>query len=86
MFSQIISTLGLALDIIGAWLVASEIVSQYKGKNPFRTMPNILNGEIPPPEKSNGFMSWEIITKRKMKIGLALLTIGFILQAIGLWL
>ncbi len=84
--SQIISTFGLALDIFGAFMVASEVVSQYKGKNPFKILPNLANGDIKPPEKTNGYINWENITKRKMKIGLVALTIGFAMQAIGLWL
>ncbi len=86
MFSQLISSLGLLLDIFGAWMVASEVVSQYKGANPFRSTPSKLNGENPPPEKSTGFIIWENTTKCKMKIGLVALTFGFAMQAIGLWL
>ena len=82
--SQVISTIGLLLDIIGAYMVASEVVSQYKGHQlkPIETR----CGQSEPPEKTKEFTKWENIRNLKMKIGLFLLTIGFLMQITGVWL
>ncbi len=82
--SQVISTIGLSLDIIGAFMVASEVVSQYKGHQlkPIETRCS----QSEPPEKTDEFTEWENIRNLKMKIGLDLLTIGFLMQIAGVWL
>lgn len=81
--SQVISTIGLSLDIIGAYLVASEVVSQYKGHQLKPIETRCMQSE--PPEKTKEFTNWENIRYLKMKIGLALLIIGFLMQITGVW-
>lgn len=82
--SQVISTIGLILDIIGAFLVASEVVSQYKGHQLKPIETRCSQSELP--EKTKEYKKWENIKNLKMKIGLALLTIGFLMQITGVWL
>ena len=78
---NIINSIGLFFDILGAWFVAIEIVYQYKGKT--HNEPTIYcNGafkqdEIPEYTKDKK------IKHKAMKFGLALLTAGFVLQIIS---
>lgn len=84
MTPYIVSTTGLLFDILGAFLVAIEVVKQYEGEQ-FRNIGVLsdLNGK---PLKTPEFESWEFSKYKYMKIGLSCLSIGFILQGIGLWL
>jgi hypothetical protein len=84
MAAQWITTIGLLLDICGAFLVASEVVRKFDGEQ-FKGTPSIDElGD--PPKKSTEFMRWELSKFNNMKIGLFLLTIGFILQGVATWL
>jgi uncharacterized membrane protein len=84
MAAQWVTTIGLILDIFGAFLVASEVVKQFKG-NMHSAFPTIDSlGD--PPRKSEEFILWEHIKFKRMKLGLLLLTVGFILQIVGTWL
>ncbi len=80
MNTYIINAIGLFLDIIGAWLVAIEVLYQFKGKK--------LSGENatwddPASEETTEYKSWEKSKYIKMKFGLAFLTIGFSLQILS---
>jgi len=74
---------GLLFDIIGAWLVAWEVVQQYKGEKyklnhiPEEKMRSTMR---PSAEDHPDYKLFESHKHRKMKWGLACLTIGFILQ------
>jgi hypothetical protein len=84
MSAQWTTTLGLILDIFGAFLVATEVVNKFHGAmiGPFPTIDSMAE----PPPKTPEFIEWERKKFIKMSIGLALLTIGFFLQIVGSWL
>ena len=78
--------MGLIFDIIGAWLVACEVVVQYKGErfiSPQTTVADMTDtSKLPEATEHPQYKLYEIEKYRKMKCGLAFLTIGFILQMI----
>jgi|GEM_PF-2063489 len=82
--SKIINSIGLCVDIAGVWLVAIEVVKQYKGKK-FRENPT-WNDVIDGPKESLGYEKWQILNHKLMLLGLALLTLGFLLQVVSNWI
>lgn len=100
LISKTINTAGLLLDIVGAWFVAYEVINQFKGKkiqiksDPLNDLDLGVNmpdcsPEISLPPKSEetlSFKLWEIKKYSKMKIGLILLTLGFLFQIISSWI
>ena len=79
--NSISNIVGLTFDIIGAWLVAWEIVKQYKDdKFSEKSMPTFDTNVLPPPAEHPNYKIYETIKYRKMKWGLVFLTVGFILQ------
>ena len=77
---KIINSVGLLLDIIGAWFIAFEVVKQYKGEKFFveaQTWDDTLGKNS---EEMPEYTAWEKSKYIKMWIGLILLTIGFSLQ------
>lgn len=76
---QIITTLGLVFDIVGAWLVAAEVYKTYEGPLVMGTWGGIGN-------KDPEYAEYEKGKIKTMKWGLYALIIGFILQGIGTWL
>ena len=81
--SKCINSSGLALDIFGAWLVAWEVVSQFKGDK-HKSLPT-WEGALGPPQETDFYKKHEKNKYLKMKIGLACLTLGFILQILSNW-
>ncbi|MEN6622741.1 MAG: hypothetical protein ABFD50_14475 [Smithella sp.] len=73
-------------DIIGAWLVAWEIINKYredKFTSPRLTMGDMTNSSpFPSAEESSHYKNYELRKYRKMGWGLACLTIGFIFQIV----
>ena len=82
--SKILNSIGLVFDIAGACFISGEIFNKFKGP-PYIPIPNRL-GEIPPPKKTDAFVSWEQKHFKTMKTGLVILIIGFSLQGISTWL
>ena len=91
MVGPLVNTLGLACDIAGAWLVAWEVVKQYRGKThqvspiDFRTE---LLGPNQPEQRvteTKEFERWQRGKLTRMKCGLAFLTVGFLLQIVSAW-
>lgn len=80
----ITNSIGLIFDIIGAILVAIEVVNKFEGKQ-FKDMP-MYYGESPPPEKTEQYEQWERNKFFYMSLGLCLLLIGFLLQILSNWL
>ena len=82
----LIPSIGLIFDIIGAWLVACEVVVQYKGErfiSPQTTVADMTDtSKLPEATEHPQYKLYEIKKYQKMKYGLAFLTIGFILQMI----
>jgi hypothetical protein len=84
---SVVTSFGLLLDIIGAWFVAWEVVFQFQGNKFSQPYTPTFNTNKPPsPTESTFFKNWEANNYIKMKIGIALLTLGFILQIISTWM
>jgi hypothetical protein len=81
---QWINTFGISFDIIGAWLVAYEIVKQYNGKK-YRDDVTIDELDEPVRETSQ-YQQWEIKKYKWMWYGLISLTIGFVFQIASTWM
>ena len=81
--SQVLSSVGLLLDMVGAFFIAYEVVNKFKGQeyNPSPTTP----GSIAPPTKTEQFSSWISLRNKVMITGLVLLTAGFSLQIWSNW-
>jgi len=94
--SKIIASIGLLLDIVGAWLVAWEVTNQFKGHRSSVSGGFINNklGDIRPNKSISGqtvhdtmsFVAWESLKLHRMKIGIYIITIGFALQIASLWI
>ena len=82
-YAQILNSVGLFLDIVGVWLVAFEIVKSFKGEQYGISLAFI--DIAAPPEKTDTFKKWESKRLRSMKIGLVIITIGFLLQISSSW-
>lgn len=82
----ILNIVGITFDIVGAYLVATEVVRQFKGL-PYRGRAGINFDNsftvVPPPEKTDEFERWEALKYKRMKLGLGLLTLGFGLQILA---
>jgi len=85
--SPVLTTVGLCLDIAGAWLVAYEVVVQYRGTTHELAEPYAYGGNLEgaEPVKTTGFLIYEAGKYSRMWIGLGLLTVGFILQIASAW-
>lgn len=80
--SKIIGSIGLVFDIVGAIFVAYEVVNVYRGSIT-GTINGTWNGLGEP---TTEYKEFESKKHKHMKIGLAFLIIGFILQIIALWI
>lgn len=85
MTAAIISTIGLFCDIVGAFLVAIEVVRVFRGSTTidFGDAGTLNGGTFLAPNPE--FEAHEKRKHRTMKIGLAFLVVGFVLQGIGVW-
>lgn len=85
MTAQIITSLGILCDIIGAVLVANEVVRVFRGPTTIDVGgAGYWDGSfIPKPNPE--FEAHEQKKRRIMKWGLGLLILGFLLQALGTW-
>lgn len=79
-----INLIGLIFDIIGAWLVAIEVVKQFRGEK-YNGGPICCGGDTTPMPTPT-FIKWERSKYYVMKWGLFFLTTGFALQIIAGWL
>lgn len=86
---RVINSAGLVLDIVGAFLVASEVVRQYRGKKYEEpqgfviSKPFITGLEV---KETAEYAGWEVRRYRSMKCGLVCLTTGFLFQIVSTWL
>lgn len=81
--NPISNLVGLLFDMIGAWLVAWEVVKQYNGpKYEPKNIPsrNIQSTARPEVTEHPDYKTSETNKYRKMKWGLGCLTTGFIIQ------
>ena len=81
--AKIINSIGLVFDVVGAFLVAYEVVKQFKGRRYEESMAGA--GVDPPPKETREFTSWESTKFKKMRRGLLFLILGFVLQMISNW-
>lgn len=83
MLSKIINSIGLVFDIVGAWYVAIEVLNQYKD-NLYNTQmfDDVGNALVKKPE----YEKWEYKKYLYMKIGLFMLTLGFLFQIASNWM
>lgn len=82
---KIINSAGIICDLIGAWLVAWEVVKQFRG-NKLISIPLPRIPGVSPVAENPKFKNYEKIKYCRMKVGLIFLTIGFILQIISNWI
>jgi len=79
-----INSIGLLFDILGAWFVAIEVVRKFKGEK-YEKDPSLYAADKPPYDSAE-YKKWESSKFIFMWLGLAFLTIGFILQISSNWL
>ena len=95
--SKIISTIGLSFDIVGAFLVAIEVVKVFREPVTIDTDtlkkkedPSIKEihryGSTAPQEINPAFLQHEKGKRKYMWTGLVLLLLGFDLQILALWM
>lgn len=78
---QLASVGGIALVMVGSWLVAIELVIRFKGYA-FKVINMTCDGSADT-EKTAGFERWELRRARWMWAGLILITVGSLLQLFG---
>lgn len=87
--SQLIASLGLVSEPIGALLVAFEVMQQFK-ENKFEIDQSLvftkMSVEGQHINETMKYRKWEEAKYRLMKIGLVFLLIGLSLQLIAIWL
>jgi hypothetical protein len=79
--------MGILFDIVGACLVAWEVVHQYKGKRHIVPMGYTFGDYVRPQnvEETKEYQRWEKNKYSKMKCGLWCLIIGFSMQLVSNW-
>jgi hypothetical protein len=83
---QVLMTIGLACDIVGALLVANEVVRVFRGPTIIETgHPGALRGRSNP-QPNPAFEQHETKKRYIMKWGLFFLVMGFLLQGIASWI
>ncbi len=75
----LVNILGIILDIAGAFLVATEVISKFRGMQYGSVM--TFGSVSPAPPLTDEYKKWARRRERKMTLGLVLLTVGFSLQA-----
>lgn len=85
MLPETLTTIGLVCDAVGAVLVATEVVSQFKGAT-HKTKSLTADMTQIKPEPTDSFIKWESLKLRNMRIGLYFLLGGFFLQGIATWM
>ena len=82
-FAAVLNSAGIIFVMIGAWLVAYEVVNKFKGE-PYHKH-QISFGASLRPIKTDEYINWEIIRSKVMVSGLVCITIGSLLQIISIW-
>lgn len=85
-----VNSVGLIFDIFGAFLVATEVVSQFNEKKfkdtptgPWTNAGETIMGVRA--EETDEYKGWERRKYRRMKVGLGFLVLGFLLQILSNW-
>lgn len=90
--SELIVSLGLVMDVIGAWILAGDIIAEYKGSRyEHEQGSDFVNGisravDGAPPEETQQYKEWVITLRGFRKRGLYWLTGGFFTQLVAAWL
>ena len=85
-FTTILNIFGLACDLIGAVLVATEVVNQFRGQQFSRGPaypPDVGPVSLPAPHETDEYDAWNARKFSNMKIGLVFLVGGFVVQIIA---
>jgi hypothetical protein len=85
MVPQIITTVGLVCDIVGALLVANEVVRVFRSATTIDTGGAGYFGGTFKPAPNPEFERHESRKRNIMKFGLGFLIVGFVLQGVGTW-
>jgi hypothetical protein len=80
---KVLSSVGLAMDMVGATLVAAEAVRRFKGIK--TTLGQTYGTFLNPPEETEEFKAWNKTNFRFSICGLVLLFLGFLLQFASNW-
>jgi len=81
--SSLLNIVGICCDIVGAILIASEVVNQFHGEKYKRGPaypPGIGPVAPPPPRETEEYSAWDRAKFKYMKWGLFFLIVGFLLQ------
>ena len=84
----LVNSAGLLCDIVGAWLVAWEVVREYKGRRHNVSTGVAFEGVVVGQNvhETKEFTYWERSKYHKMRFGLAFLTVDFGLQFVSNWI
>ena len=85
MTAQLITTVGILCDIVGAILVANEVVRVFRGPTTIDVGGAGYYGGTFVPKPNPEFEAHEARKRMIMKWGLGLLIGGFLLQLLGAW-
>ena len=75
----LVNIVGILLDICGAFLVASEVVHKFHGRQYGGSFTFDNSVQFAPPQTEE-YKKWAHLKERRMIVGLVLLTLGFVLQ------
>jgi hypothetical protein len=77
-----IAAAGIVLVMLGSYFVAYEVVRKFTGQS---HIVHVAFGGPGRPEKTPVYLAWEARRSKFMWIGLALITLGSVLQLVGLF-
>jgi hypothetical protein len=87
--AQVLTTIGLICDAVGAALVAWEVVQQFRGKKFEVARSLTITGEMALDgrgRETSEYLDWEKSKYSKMRWGLFLLMLGLLCKSLGLGL
>jgi hypothetical protein len=82
----LLNIVGIVFDIVGAFFIASEVVRQFRGQKYKGSAGWTFDSSVtmtPPATETEEYKAWDRRKYRRMKIGLALLVLGFGLQIVA---
>ena len=83
--APLLNIVGISCDIVGAFLIATEVVNQFNGQK-FKRGPAYPPGLVvapPPPTETDEFKAWDLAKYRYMRVGLIVLVLGFLIQIVA---
>ncbi|MBB3189074.1 hypothetical protein [Halomonas cerina] len=85
MTGAMLTTMGLSLDMVGAVLVASEVVKTFKGPTTIDGGDSGTLGGGFSPKVNPEYTKYEKRRRGFMGVGLVCLLLGFAIQIVGAW-